>query len=863
MRANNKLLSIVLIIIFFVSNFYSSVFAETSVKNILFLNSYHEGYKWSDDILDGIKSKLHSDKMSFDLQIEYMDTQRTNDPEYIPALKAAYDIKFKGKQFDLIISSDDAAFNFLKEYGNKLFPDVPVVFCGVNYYEDSMITGHSNFTGIIEGIDVADTIETALKLHPGTEKIYYICDDSMTGQSIMKEFNRSLPEFSGRVSFVKIDGDNLDEIENKVKDLSDNSLLLYMVYTKDKHNNNYAYSESITRISDQCQVPIYILWEFNLGYGAVGGKLTNGYYQGSTAVKIALRVLNGEKPSDIPIETENTTMFTFDYTAMKRFGIPVENLPPNSIIINAERPDKKQVLILNSYNKGFIWTDDIETGIKTGLKDELDDIEFTYEYMDVMKNPDPIRIQKIYDFLREKYKNRKFDAIITSDDEAFRFIRNNLDEICPGAPVVFCGVNNFVDSMIQGKDNFTGVVETPDLKSTIDIALDLQPNTKRIIVINDMSLTGAGNRKTVDELIPLYTDRVSFEFWDNYNMSEIQMKAKDLKENDIILLLTFNRDKSNNSFSYDESISMISKNASVPIYSVWDFLLSKGIIGGMLTSGTEQGETAGKTVAEVLGGTHPSDIPIIRKSPNKYMFDYNILKKFNISQKVIPDGSKTINLPYSANEFYENNKQIILVAVYIISTLLIVAFSIFLILIRKNRNVLKAKEIERNFAMTDHLTGISNRRAGFEHLQKYISMSDEKKIALSVAYADVNNLKAINDILGHKVGDELIKNVAKIISESIRNSDSVSRIGGDEFIVLLPNSDIAKAAVIWERVIKGIELFNNQNSTYKISLSVGFAQYKKNNCDTLSKLIEKADNEMFINKKKYKEVIVNEGQRIK
>lgn len=859
MRYRDKLMALIIIIIF-TGSFSSHVFAETNdTKHILVLNSYHEGYKWSDDIIDGIQSELYPGRVDYDMQIEYMDTQRTNDPEYILKLKDIYEIKFKDKKFDVIISSDDAAFNFLKQYGNDIFSGVPVVFCGVNYFEDSMITYQSNFTGIAEGIDVAATINTALKIHPGTEKIYYICDDSITGQSIMKEFNKTLPEFIGRVLFEKIDGENLNEIENKVKDLSDNSLLLYMVYTIDKENNTYPYTESITRISDQCEKPIYILWEFNLGYGAVGGKLTNGYYQGSTAAKIALRVLNGEKPSEITVVTENTTLFTFDYSVMERFDIAVEDLPQNSIITNAERPDKKQVLILNSYNKGLTWTDDIETGIKSALCSELDDIEFTYEYMDVQKNPDPVSIQKIHDFLREKYKNRKFDAIITTDDEAFRFIRNNMNEICPGVPVVFCGVNYFDDSMIQGKDNISGVVETLDLASTIDIAMELQPNTEKIIVINDLTLTGAANRKALDDLIPLYEDRVSFEFWDNYNMSEIQVKASALKKNDIILLLSFNRDKSNNSFTYDESISMISQYTAVPIYSAWDFFLGKGIIGGMLTSGTEQGETVGKMVSDILAGADPSDMPIIRKSPNIFMFDYNIVKKFNIPQKAIPEDSKMINMPYTISEFYSNNKEIILVTIFIVSGLLIVAFSIFLILLNKNKNTLREKNIERNFARTDFLTGIYSRRACFELLEEQIRMADDNKLPLSIAYIDVNNLKAINDNLGHKTGDEIIKNVAEIISKNIRSGDSVCRIGGDEFIVILPDSDLHQAGTVWDRVLKTIESFNNKNSNYEISLSVGFAQYRINSCDTLSKLIEKADSEMFKNKKEYRKALVVEN----
>lgn len=88
MRSKDKLIAIIIIIGLFAGYSSSPVFMETgATKSVLFLNSYHEGYKWSDDVLDGIKSELHSDKMNFDLQIEYMDTQRTNDPEYIPELK--------------------------------------------------------------------------------------------------------------------------------------------------------------------------------------------------------------------------------------------------------------------------------------------------------------------------------------------------------------------------------------------------------------------------------------------------------------------------------------------------------------------------------------------------------------------------------------------------------------------------------------------------------------------------------------------------------------------------------------------------------------------------------------------------------
>lgn len=849
MKKYYKMLSLALVLLFINNYSYIDVHAYNSsaleTKTVLFINSYHSGYKWSDDIFDGIKSVLNSDYANIKLQVEYMDTQRVVDSQYLQLLLDTYRYKFSDRNFDLIISSDDAAFEFLLKYGDELFPNTPVVFCGVNYFEQQMINTHSLYTGVVEGFDIGATIDTAIKLHPETKTVYYVVDDTTTGVSIMREFSNVIPEYSDRLDFIKLDKENLRKISNSVHSLPQNSIILYLIYFKDNQGNHYDYYEAVSMIEQNCSIPIYGVWNFTLGHGIVGGKLTSGFYQGKTAAEIAIRILNGEHPSNIPVVTEKTTSYEFDFKQLEKHNIPLELLPQNSIVINVAKPSKKQILILNSYNKGLKWTDDLELGIKSKLDSSMDNIEFTYEFMDVQRNTDPVYLQHLYELLIRKYRNKQFDLVISTDDVAFNFVKMYHDKIFRNVPVIFCGVNYFEESMIQNHALFTGVVESYDLKGTIDVALQIHPKVNNIIVINDTTVTGQANRKNLELILPFYEGVVFFEIWDNYNMPEIQEKVKTIKNDSIILLLSFNRDKSNNNFSYDESISMISKNASVPIYGVWDFYLGKGLLGGVLTSGFTHGQTVGDMAISILSGKKPSEIPVVINSPNIYMFDYSVLKKFNLSLKNLPMGSIVINKPNSIIDYYTNNRKVFVSLVSIFTSLCIIVLLMYINI--RSRKI--AEEKERFFALTDSLTGVPNRRAGIEHLTKQIKKSQESDFQTTICFIDVNDLKVINDTFGHREGDNLLTMICLLIKSTLREVDMLCRFAGDEFLIIFDDLSLEKAKHSLELITTTLEEYNRTgDSPYDISISYGFAQYNKDACESIDDLIEKADNAMYENK---------------
>jgi len=318
------------IVIFFLKPSLHSQPFDT-IKHILILNSYHMGYKWSDDIIKGIQTEFYQTNIT--LYVEYMDTKRHYSEEYTHKLYQLYKMKYQNINLDLIISTDDNAFNFLKKYRNEVFPEIPIVFCGVNYLKLEDVKGMPKCTGVNETADIKATIDIALKLHPNAKMIVIINDQTSTGKKLKEEALNIISTYKN-FNYYYLDDNLKSDIFNKIIALPPNTaIVLFMSFFRDASGKFFEYNEVIPQLSQQSSVPIYGLWDFFLGNGIVGGKLVSGYYQGETAAKLAKRFINGEDIDKISIVQDSPNRFMFDYSQMKRFNIKPIKLPEGSIII--------------------------------------------------------------------------------------------------------------------------------------------------------------------------------------------------------------------------------------------------------------------------------------------------------------------------------------------------------------------------------------------------------------------------------------------------------------------------------------------------------------------------------------------------
>jgi diguanylate cyclase (GGDEF)-like protein len=157
----------------------------------------------------------------------------------------------------------------------------------------------------------------------------------------------------------------------------------------------------------------------------------------------------------------------------------------------------------------------------------------------------------------------------------------------------------------------------------------------------------------------------------------------------------------------------------------------------------------------------------------------------------------------------------------------IAVIELFRYLVGASVGNVKLFEKSQRQARTDGLTGLSNYRTFYEMLERELRRSNRYGGYISVIMADLDNLKVINDKYGHRAGDMAIKHVSRKITESIRQIDTAARYGGDEFAVILPNTVLANALTVGQRIVdltSGTDLIWEQNHI-KVSVSVGVGQY--------------------------------------
>jgi diguanylate cyclase (GGDEF)-like protein len=158
-------------------------------------------------------------------------------------------------------------------------------------------------------------------------------------------------------------------------------------------------------------------------------------------------------------------------------------------------------------------------------------------------------------------------------------------------------------------------------------------------------------------------------------------------------------------------------------------------------------------------------------------------------------------------------------------------------------------------SVTDSLTGIYNRMKFEQELDWWIDFSKRYGNTLSLVIFDIDNFKNVNDDFGHIIGDAVLKNVTTIIQSAIRNTDIFARWGGDEFVVLLPNTDIEQAIVITERMRICIQK-NKYDGVKNVTCSFGLVSLQNN--ENTESLLRRADKFLYQAKEQGKNTVACE-----
>lgn len=165
----------------------------------------------------------------------------------------------------------------------------------------------------------------------------------------------------------------------------------------------------------------------------------------------------------------------------------------------------------------------------------------------------------------------------------------------------------------------------------------------------------------------------------------------------------------------------------------------------------------------------------------------------------------------------------------------------------------KMEEKLKKLAHFDILTGCCRRGYGLDLLEQQIKIAKRKKTPVLLFYLDVDNFKCINDTFGHKEGDMVLKEGVKLFKSTLREIDIICRMGGDEFLLIFPDSSLKDAPLIKERLSKNLEKLNQKLAKpYKIDFSIGLSYYNPSTPLSIEELIRIADENMYEDKSKKK-----------
>ncbi len=322
----------------------------TTHKNILIINSYHHGLSWTDDLtnaeIDTIKSGYSGDVKFY---VEYMDWKEHPTDETLVLFEELLAYKYENVPIDLIIASDDAAFDFVLKHREKLFGNVPVVFNGISEssYED-LITDESNFTGVLEIINIKTTLELAKMVNPDLDTFYIIYDETESGRAmgaaVAIEVHKTLPD----IEVIKISNLSIEDIISFVTSLGSKDSILMTAYFTDVHGRNINFEDMFNKVSESTSAAVFSLYDYAIGKGAIGGNMLSGKLVGERTGELALKILNGTDADRLELVRDNIHINAIDFDAAKAFDIDFDLLSSDVVILN------KPVSVFETYRKSIL-----------------------------------------------------------------------------------------------------------------------------------------------------------------------------------------------------------------------------------------------------------------------------------------------------------------------------------------------------------------------------------------------------------------------------------------------------------------------------------------------------------------------------
>ncbi|MGA8230045.1 MAG: ABC transporter substrate binding protein, partial [Candidatus Acidiferrales bacterium] len=256
--------------------------------------------------------------------------------------------KYRGRQPDVIIAVGFEPLRFLVASHESAFPGVPIVFCELTKEILDELKLDSHFTGVWAGARPEETLNAALALQPATKHVVVVGGVGVYDRDLEAIARNSFRKYESSLDFTYLTDLAMPALIERLNHLPDHTIVYHTSIMQDAEGTRFIdANQAVPIVVGAAHAPVFVVDDADLGNGTVGGCLLSFAAIGQTAGQMAVRVLNGEKPQDIPV-VKSANVYMFDWRALKRWGFKEADLPPGSIVLN------RQPTVWESYKRYII-----------------------------------------------------------------------------------------------------------------------------------------------------------------------------------------------------------------------------------------------------------------------------------------------------------------------------------------------------------------------------------------------------------------------------------------------------------------------------------------------------------------------------
>ncbi|MET0584858.1 MAG: sensor histidine kinase [Candidatus Binatia bacterium] len=394
---------------------------------------------------------------------------------------------------------------------------------------------------------------------------------------------------------------------------------------------------------------------------------------------------------------------------------------------------------------------------------------------------------------RKKYGNRKIDLLIAAGADALDIAQRLREVVLRGVPIVFY---NIAEDALRGRaiqPDIAGVVLRFDLPGTLALAMRLQPDAKRIVVVSGTSPYDRNWLRRAREALRAYEGRLEVSYWSGQPLQQLLENLRRLSPDTMVLYLAFSDDGSRHNYSPADVAKWIAAASAAPVYGVLDSYLGQGIVGGVFPSFESHGRLAGQLALRVLFGEKPENIAVQSSPLAVANVDWRELRRWGIDGKRLPPGSI---VQFRQLTFWEQYQW------YIIAALAIMALQAVLItdlLLERARRRRGETDLQRNREQLAHVTRVSTMgelAASLAHElnQPLTAILSNAQAAQRFLNAKPADLKEVDEILKDIVTDnkragEVIRRMRALVKREELDLAPINIVSVINDVVQLVHSD--------------------------------------------------------------------------